>query len=242
MFQVGWYMNTPTDLKKSKQKPTLRWVTVNEYWLEISVKPLEPPLITIHLGFVNFRPGNAEDALPINSLVLNTFGPIGEWQIFISTNNRFEILDFYEALVKGRDCWNTFLSSDQQVTTFESSFKDKNIGFLGGRSVECNLSPSGFKTMRSQTESTLFKYSDVVYLRPVRFDTRQGACFEMVVKASKQQRSDLLFQCHDHAEMKKFITIFLYNLNQIGSDLSTQSGSSNYQQEKLSTPSAPSSS
>lgn len=230
-------MNTPTDLKKSKQKPTLRWVTVTDYWLEISMRPIEPPLITVHLGYVTFRPGTPDEALPINSLVLNTHGPIGSWQIVITTNNRFEILDFYEALVKGKEAWNQILIKELPITTFESSFKNKNAGFLGGRNVECHLSPIGFKTNKSPTESTTYKFSEVLLIRPVRFDTRQGACFEMVIKAPKQQRSDLVFQCHDHAEMKKFLTLFLYHLSKLGDEFSSQSlSTSNHTEKSLATP------
>jgi hypothetical protein len=50
---LGWYIYTPADPKK--QKPTLRWVTVSEYWLLISAKPTEPPLVSLHLGFCDFR-------------------------------------------------------------------------------------------------------------------------------------------------------------------------------------------
>ena len=207
-------MYTPTDLKKSKPKPTLRWVTVNEYWLEISSKPLEAPLITIHLGFANFRPPKIDEPYSINSIILSTFGPVNEWEIVISTNNRFEILDLNEALVQGQQAWNNLLTNGPPSLTFESSFKDKNSGFLGGRSVECSISKEGFKAMRSQNESTLYTFDNVIYINPVRFDTRQGSCFEMYVKPIKQQRQDLLFQCHDHSEMKQFLTLFFYYLVQ----------------------------
>ena len=214
MAQIGWYMYTPTDLKKSKPKPTLRWVTVKDYWLEISSKPLEAPLITIHLGFVTYRPPNRDEPYSINSLIISTFEPVNEWEIVISTNNRFEILDLNEALVQGQKAWNTLLTNGPPSLTFEGNFKDKNSGFLGGRSVECSISQEGFKAMRSQNEITFYTLDNIIYINPVRFDTRQGSCFEMYVKPIKQQRQDLLFQCHDHEEMKQFLTIFYYHFVQ----------------------------
>ena len=212
----GWYMLTPTDLNKQKQKTTLRWVMINDYWLEISSKPGEPPLITIHLNFLKFRPPNNNEPLPINSLILTTNSFFGDWELVLSTNNRFEILDLNKALFKGQENWNKLMETGPNQLTFESSFKDKNIGFLGGKNVECNLSIEGFKTIRSQSESNLYLFENIKLIRPVRFDTRQGSCFEMQV-IQQNLKPELLFQCHDHLEMKKFLTIFYYflTLNQI---------------------------
>ena len=210
-MQVGWYIYTPTDPKKPK--PTLRWATVNEFWLEISSKPSEPPLLTIHLGFSDFRPPLPTDNAPVNSLLLTTDSNslVGPFSISLSTNNRFDILELNQALVEGKEYWKRILQDGIPSLTFESSFKDKKSGFLGGKNVECSISTAGFKTQRSATEMTLIQFSQVLFVRPLPYDTRQGACFEMSINKTAQ-KPDMLFQCHDHAEMKQFLQIFLYLL------------------------------
>ena len=68
-------------------------------------------------------------------------------------------------------------------------------------------------------------------MRPLPFDNRQGACFEMIIDKSSQ-KPEMLFQCHDHAEMLKFLEIFLFLLvkdrekqTQIDSSISHQESS-----------------
>ncbi|OHT00089.1 hypothetical protein TRFO_08042 [Tritrichomonas foetus] len=209
--KVGWYIYTPTDPKKPKL--TLRWATVNDFWLEISPKPSEPPSLTIHLGFSDFRPPQPQDNAPVNALILTTDANslVGPFSITLSTNNRFDILDLNQALVEGRECWGHLLRDGIPTRTFESSFKDKKSGFLGGKNVECSISPQGFKTLRSATEMTIYQFSQVSFVRPLPYDTRQGACFEMAMERGNQ-KPEMLFQCHDHAEMKQFMQIFLYLL------------------------------
>lgn len=210
-------MYTPTDLnkQKAKQKSTLRWVSVNDFWLEISAKADEPPLVTIHLGFVTFRPPMPNDGLSPNTLIFTTKSIIGEWDFIITTNNRFEIIDFNKSLIVGKQKWENMLVSGPPQLSFESLFKDKNYGFLGGKNVECSISPEGFKMIRSQTESLLVPFESIEFIRPVRFDTRKGSCFEIRVFQA-QNKPDMVFQCHDHTEMKKFLTIFLFHLSKFG--------------------------
>ena len=229
--KVGWYIYTPSEPKKPKL--TLRWATVNNFWLEISSKPSESPLLTIHLGFSDFKPPQPQDNAPVNSLLLTTESDslVGPFSITLSTNNRFDILDLNQALVEGRECWTKILQDGIEPLTFESSFKDKKSGFLGGKNVECSIDPQGFKTNRSPTEKQIYQFSQISYVRPLPFDNRQGACFEMIIDKSSQ-KPEMLFQCHDHAEMLKFLEIFLFLLvkdrekrAQVDSSLNHQEGS-----------------
>lgn len=209
---IGWYIYTPADQRKTK--PTLRWATVNEYWLEISSKPSEAPFLSIHLGFTDFRPPPPEEMNPVNSLIVKTDSFFGQFTMLISTNNRFDILDLNKALVDGRNAWKQVLATGLSQTRFESSFRDKKSGFLGGKNVECSISDEGFKTLRSATESTIYKFEQIAYVRPVLFDSRRGECFEISCdKAGQKEKEGLMvFQCHDHQEMKTFITMFLFHL------------------------------
>lgn len=216
---VGWYVyiTVPGDSKKAKLP--LRWATVNDFWLEISTKPRDPPNLSIHLGLTSFRPPAPESSSDVNALELSTHSFIGSFEIKISTNNRFDILDLNQALVQGKECWRQCLENGIKQTSFESSFKDKkNSSFLGGKNIECSISPEGFKTARTATESSHYGFNQIVFVRPLPFDSRQGACFEMAVNSSKSnkngefQKIEMLYQCHDHDEMKKFLMIFLYHL------------------------------
>lgn len=208
---IGWFVYTPTDQKK--QKPTLRWASVNEFWLEISAKPNEPPLLSIHLGFTDFRPPPPEENAPVNALVLKTSSVIGQFSMIISTNNRFDILDLNQALADGKRAWQATLGTGLPQLKFESSFKDKKSGFLGGKNVECSLTPEGFQTLKSATEKNFYTFDQIEYARPILFDSRKGECFEIALAhAHGQKDQSMVFQCHDHNEMKTFITLFLYHL------------------------------
>ncbi|KAH0791937.1 hypothetical protein GPJ56_004121 [Histomonas meleagridis] len=208
---VGWYVYsiTQTDAKKSKQ--TLRWARVNGFWLEMSSNPKDLPNISIHLGFTNFKPSMEANG-DANALELKTYSFAGEFEMKITTNNRFDILDLNQALVQGKECWKQCLENGIKQTSYESSFKDKKNSFLGGKNIECSISPEGFKTSRSATESTQYSFNQILFIRPLPFDSRHGACFEMAVNNGKA-KVEMLYQCHDHAEMEKFLMIFLYHLS-----------------------------
>ena len=203
---IGWFVYTPSDAKKA-QKTTLRWACVNGFWLEISAKPSEPPLLSIHLGFTDFRPPAPEDNQPVNALMLTTSSFVGNFSMLISTNNRFDILDLNQALADGKRAWQATLAEGLPQTKFESSFKDKKSGFLGGKNVECSLTPEGFKTLKSATDTNFYTFNQISYARPVLFDSRKGECFEILA-----DQKEMVFQCHDHNEMKSFITLFLFHL------------------------------
>jgi hypothetical protein len=214
---LGWYISPPTDLKK--QRPTLRWVTVSDYWLLISAKPTEPPLFSVLLGFCDFWPALPNEPFSVNRLLVTTQSFLGTFPcdpLFLSTHNRFDILDLNEALVQGKGVWQQVLSAGLPQTTFPpTSFKDKKSGLLGGKNVECSLSADGFKTVRSATKIINCELSQVTLVRPLPFDSR-GVCFELIVRSGA--KPEMLFQCHDNTQMRQFVTLFLYLLSRRSSE------------------------
>jgi hypothetical protein len=207
----GWYLYTPASADTKKQKPALRWVTVSEYWLLISAKASEAPLLSIHLGFCDFSPALPEQNYPINTLLFRTQGPSGALPVdpfAVYTHNRYDILDFNDALVQGRQRWTEVLESGNSPTSISSTLKDRKGGLLGSNKVECSLSFEGFKVTRSATDTTTYELSQVAYVRPAPFDTKQGSSFELVVNRPGG-KPEMLFQCRDPAEMRQFVTIFL---------------------------------
>lgn len=207
---IGWYIYTPTDPKKSKL--TLRWATVNDFWLEISPKPSEPPILTIHLGFTEFYPIQTENNTPVNALQLKTDSIVGSFSIILSTNNRFDILDLNQALVQGKDCWRQLNENGPQLQSLDLVLKDRKSGIFSNKNIECSISDQGFKTQRTPAETAIYTFNQISYVRPVYFDARQGSCFEVSIDLD-QQKIELLLQCHNHDEMIKFLLIFTYYLS-----------------------------
>jgi hypothetical protein len=210
----GWYLYTPASAETKKQKPTLRWVTVSDYWLLISPKPTEPPLLSIHLGCCDFSPALPEQPYPINTLLFRTQGPCGSLPIdplAIYTHNRFDILDLNAALVQGRRRWTEALESGAAQGSATSTLKDRKGGILVNNKLECALSAEGFKVTRSATDSAVYDLSQVAYVRPLPFD-KQGSSFELVVNRPSA-KPEMHFQCKDPAEMRQFVTAFLVLLS-----------------------------
>jgi hypothetical protein len=210
----GWYIYTPRDPKNPKL--TLRWVTVTEFWLEVSPKPTEQPLITFHLGFCDIAPPLPEEnpkleGLPVNRLIVKTRSFLGDFptHFVLATHNRFDILDLNEAMVQGKKAWDRVLNSGMGQRSFEGTFRDKKGGFLS-KEVECLLSAEGFRTSRG-AESTTVELRHVVFVRPLPYDTPKRASVEMKV-SQPGLKPDLLFQCRDHAEMRTFVAFFLFLL------------------------------
>jgi hypothetical protein len=216
--RIGWYVYTPQDVKKSRL--CLRWSSVQDYWLEISTKPSEPPMLTVHLGFCVFSPVKPEErakfsGMPINTLMVTTTFPYGEFPcpLFLGTHNRFDILDLNDALVAGKASWEQYLSQIKPDTDlgFRENLKDKKASLLGAKSLECSILPTGFQTVKSATESTTFDFGNIGYVRPVPFDNRQGLAFEMKLKQGVKP-DGLLLECHDHAELRRLLSILYFHL------------------------------
>jgi hypothetical protein len=60
----------------TKQKPTLRWVALSEYWILISANATEPPMVSLHLGFCDFWRALPNEPLSVNMLLV---GPSSHW-------------------------------------------------------------------------------------------------------------------------------------------------------------------
>lgn len=206
---TGWFVNMPIDSKKLKL--TLRWAVINDYWLEISTKPSESPILTFHLGFTDFYPTNTDESTPTNALMLQTQSVIGSYSMMISTTNHFDILELTQALIQGKERWKQLMEKGIENTTLELSFKDKKNSFLVAKNVDCSISPQGFKAQKSPTESTLITFDQIAFARPVCFDSRQGSCFEVSLDGNSQ-KIEMVYQCHSHDEMKSFMEVFTYLL------------------------------
>jgi hypothetical protein len=170
--------------------------------------------LSIHLGWCDFSPALPEQSYPINTLLLRTQGPCGVLPIeplAIYTHNRFDILDFNDALVQGRRRWTEVLESGNAPTSISSTLKDRKGGLLASNRLECSLSAEGFKVVRSATDSVVYELSQIAIVRPAPFD-KQGSSFELVVNRPGG-KPEMLFQCRDPAEMRQFVTVFLVLLS-----------------------------
>ncbi|KAH0794556.1 hypothetical protein GPJ56_001581 [Histomonas meleagridis] len=194
--------------ESKKTKQTLRWAVVKDYWLEISQKSTEDPLLIIHLGFAEIKP------MPINEntgtcilIKMNSYS--GGMEYKFTTNNHFDIIDFYDSLQKGKESWASLVKEGISFISYEASFKNK--GGLRTKSIDCSASPGGvsFSTGKSPTDVTVFPYSKILYAKSI--ENNKAQCFEIGFNGS--QKSEMQLQCHNCLEMKKILTIILFNLN-----------------------------
>jgi hypothetical protein len=130
----------------------------------------------------------------------------------IYTHNRFDILDFNDALVQGRRRWTEVLEGGNAPTAISATLKDRKGGILASSKVECAVAVEGFKVTRSANETTLYDLREVSYVRPAPFDTKSGSSFELVV-TRPGGKPEMMFQCKDPAEMRQFVTVFLVLLS-----------------------------
>ena len=216
-FQVGWFITMPHDQKK-QTKTTIRWVTVESWWLKISPKPNEDPIITINLGFCLFTPVKVDDNILSTSIEIKTGCIQGNLSLVLLTNSRYELLDLNDALVKGKNEWITFVRRPLNEINIQGSFREKKKSFIGSKMLNCQISPEGFKTSRSTLDSCItYHFNQISCVYPSFFDKFQGTCFDIIFKnpqnvSKSSQQTEMTLQCHNFQEMIKFITSFQYFL------------------------------
>jgi hypothetical protein len=217
---LGWYVYTPQDLKKLKL--TLRWACVQDYWLVLSTKPNEPPLLTLHLGLCQIRPATAEEradmklpGLPVNTLLVQTDPILGDFpggMIYLATHNRFDILDLDAALQAGKEAWDAFSTATRPESelTFNETLKDKKNSFLVTKNVDCSITPQGFHVSGPRpTDISNTEFDQILYLRPLPYESKQGNSIEMKV-GQAGPKPDFVLECRDQNEMRRLLMIVYY--------------------------------
>jgi hypothetical protein len=210
-LKTSWYMYIPGQSKSGKA--SLRWATVNEHWLEISAKPNDAPVISIHLGFAVCAPPPQDDPNQKNSLIVTCDPLAGGFSIKLWTNIRFDIIDLHSAIIKGQDAWKQLREKGECLQRFEGPLKDKKSGFLGWGSVNCQISSDGLKIKKSSNQISTIEFDKICFVRPVPFDQKQGTCFEVSMSISAD--STIIMQCRDQREMKMIVEVLLYHLSKI---------------------------
>jgi hypothetical protein len=210
---VGWFLYTVTEWKK--QKAPLRWVTVVDHWLLISAKANEPALLSLHLGFVEFSPASADQNMPPNTLVFRTlsfFGPLPGDSLVLYSHNRFDILNLNDAVTLGKHCWDEYLSRGPPQPPLSYQFlMDKKA--LGAKKWTTTLGPDGLKMSGSKGLKN-FDFAQIERVRPVLFD--KLPTFEITVSKPGNKPETMSFACQNQADMRNWVTVFLYYLARRG--------------------------
>ena len=183
------------------------WITVRDYWVEISKKVGQPVQFCIPLDLITLSSGFEQTGLQ-NSIFIETSNLIGSFSFFISTTNRLDIIQLFQSLEKGRKILNDAISKRQieKITRFDI----ESSGFLGMRKekFQFEINPQGIDINGSKKS-----HFDLEFVLSVTAKQNDSNCHTKLILIIEEGGNNIQkeFNCLDHSSLLNAISCFIFN-------------------------------
>lgn len=221
-IRKGWYLYIP--IQEGSPNETFMWVEIKDYWITISRKHNDPPIITLNIGMTSIKLAEPNYTRSYNnSIELEATGFQKSPKIRLSTNNRFDILAFCKAFIDGAESWREFTQINEMQSNFSIDCIDYTKSVIGNE-ISISLDDQFMYICREMNQIQKIPYQLIQSCTPMCYDEHQGLKVKMTIDSN-----DFIMKCKNNNEMIEFVTKIQYHLAKQYSTMPNQAVPNTYQ-------------
>lgn len=188
------------------------WIRVNGFWIEITKKVGQPDYYLIPLDLAKCDGAFNETGIQ-NSIYLETTPLTNSFKVFISTTNRLDILQLFQAIKTGQKIIANALQK-RQIERMVRHEVETISGFLGlvKEKLTFNMGPQGLDLSGGKSAPQHYDWDKVVSVYAKQNDQNCHTRLYVSVEENDQTTTKE-YNCQEHSSVMNSIACFLMNIN-----------------------------